>query len=114
MNAPIEQKGVTLPRVIVPAGLFELAGIGEPWPRSLARARRLLVTLWLVCAGRRALTPASVAAARVVWDVHVAGLNRPGQVTVVTVLAQLRELGFVHSFDAVEGGFAVQLVKEVA
>jgi hypothetical protein len=96
----------------VPANLFDLAGIEDPLALKLSRTRRLLVTLWLVCGGKPARGEASCVTARAVWDVHVRGLSRPGRVTVVTVLSQLRDLGFVRSFDAVEGGYAVELVKE--
>jgi hypothetical protein len=100
----------------VPASLFDLANMGDPWPTGLAKARRLLVTLWIVNGGAdgRKTTEADSVAARAVWDVNVHGLTRPGRVSVVTVLTQLRELGFVSGFDAVEGGYDVRLAKEVA
>lgn len=101
----------------VPANLFDLGGIADPWPQHLARARRLLVSLWLVLGGKPMPTEQraeTLAAARAFWDLNVVALSRAGRVTVVTVLFQLRELGVVRSFDAVEGGFAVELVKEVA
>jgi hypothetical protein len=101
----------------VPSNLFELGGIADPWPPHLARARRLLVSLWLVMAGRPLPDSegalAVSRAARKLWDLNVVALSRTGRVTVVTVLFQLRELGVISSFDAVEGGFAVELVKEV-
>lgn len=101
----------------VPANLFTIAGIEQPWPTKLARWRRLLVTAWLLCSngdGPQEATVDDMRRARDVWDTHVAGLDRAAVVTVTTVLAQLKELGFVKSFDAVEGGYAVRIVKEVA
>lgn len=100
---------------VVPADLFDAAGIGDPWPKHLARTRRLIVTMWLLhpALHDRASTDLP-SKARAVWDVHTVGLARPGRVTVATVLAQLKELGFVRDFDSVEGGFEVELVKEVA
>jgi hypothetical protein len=90
----------------VPADLFDQLNIGDPWPPKLAFARRLLVTM--------ELTNGDITAARAAWDAHVRALRRPARVTVATALVQLKELGFVRSFDAVEGGFAVELVKEAA
>ncbi len=99
----------------VPADLFQAGGVDDPWPTKLAHARRLLVTMWLLHPTLSVPAEPDVAAkARAVWDVDVLGLNRPGRVTIVTVLCQLREAGFVRSFDAVEGGYAVALVKEAA
>lgn len=101
----------------VPANLFSLGGIEQPWPTSLARWRRLLVTAWIVCSNSDGPQPGSIelmAQARAVWDAHVEGLKRPAVVTVVSVLVQLKSLGFVQHFDAVEGGFAVRVVKEAA
>jgi hypothetical protein len=99
----------------VPANLFELASIGDPFPQDLARWRRRLVTLWLV-AGGQALSVPDLAGGlvRAVWRDHERALQRAGRVTVVTALVQLQSLGFVESFEQVEGGFAVELVKEAA
>lgn len=99
----------------VPADLFDVAGIGDPWSKKLANARRLLVTMWLLHPALNQPAADDVSSrARAVWDVDVGGLKREGRVTLVTVLCQLRDAGFVRSFDAVEGGFAVELVKEAA
>lgn len=99
----------------VPTDLFKVAGIDEPWPIRLAHARRLLVTMWLIHPELGTPSAPDVCTqARAVWDVDVNGLKRVGRVTIVTVLCQLREAGFVRSFDAVEGGYAVELVKEAA
>jgi hypothetical protein len=98
----------------IPSDVFShcLLDGGSP---KLARARRLIVTAWLLHPSLdHRSSPELFIAARAVWDTHVYALNRPGRVTVVTVLAKLRELGFVDSFDAVEGGYAVKLVKEAA
>lgn len=100
--------------IYVPADIFDRGRVSDPWPKHLARWRRLLVTLWLVHGGSRdePTKPEHAAAARAVWDVHVDGLKRDARVTVVSALSQLKSLGFVRSFDAVEGGFEVELVKE--
>ncbi len=100
----------------VPANIFERCRIGDPFPKHLARWRRLLVTMWLIHGGSDDVPSfvAQATAARAVWDVDVNGLKREARVSVVSALSQLKELGFVQSFDAVEGGFAVELVKEGA
>ncbi|HTJ17796.1 MAG TPA: hypothetical protein VL494_13545 [Steroidobacteraceae bacterium] len=101
----------------VPTDLFDCVGIGEAWKRSaeVAKTRRLLVTMWLLHPELSQRSQVEIVArAKAVWDVHCDGLVRAGRVSVATVLAQLKDLGFVRSFDAVEGGFAVELVKEVA
>lgn len=99
----------------VPLDLFEAAGIGDPWPKKLASTRRMLVTMWLLHPALDVPAPSDIASrARAVWDVDTNGLKREGRVTIVTVLCQLRDAGFVKSFDAVEGGFAVELAKEAA
>ncbi len=99
----------------VPTDLFEHALLANPWTTKLAGARRLMVTAWLLHTSvNEPSRPELITRARAVWDIHVEGLKRPGRVTVLTVLAQLKELGFVKDFDAVEGGYAVELAKEVA
>jgi hypothetical protein len=99
----------------VPADLFELARVGEPWPPRLAYARRLLVTMWVLHPDLRERAAEDLPArARAVWDVHVNGLARHGRVSVTTALVQLKDLGLVRAFDSVEGGFVVELVKEAA
>jgi|SRR6185369_4296003 len=101
--------------IFVPADLFELANIGDPWPQHLARFRRLMVSLWLAHGNTPGPATRDMAEiARSAWDCSVYALNRPGRVTVVTALIQLSALGHVRSFDEVEGGFSVELVKEAA
>lgn len=101
--------------VHVPANLFDLAGIGDPFPQDLARWRRRVVTLWLIGGGERLLAPdLAGAAVRAVWRDHERALERASRVTVTTALVQLQGLGFVKSFEPVEGGFDVELVKEAA
>lgn len=99
----------------IPNDLFELALLSKPCAPKLAKARRLIVTAWLLHSDvNEPSKPELIARARAVWDIHVDGLQRPGRVTVLTVLAQLKELGFLKDFGAVEGGYDVKLTKEVA
>lgn len=110
MNARIKT-GV----VHVPADLFDLAGLDAMSTRA-AQGRRLLVTLCLVHGGLggRKVVESESEIARACWSTDPRALSRPGRTTVVTVLTQLRVLGVIVGFDAVEGGYDVELVKEAA
>lgn len=99
--------------VFVPKKLFDIAGIGDPWPPHLAKARRLLVTMWVLAPDKsKAATDEDTARARWFWDVNPQGLTRAGRVTVLTVLIQLRDIDVIAGFEEVDGGYLVALAKE--
>ena len=80
---------------------------------SAGATRRLLVTSWLMSGGGEDARDAKTARAAVeFWHRQRSALLSWRPATVVTVLTELEQLGFVESFEGTEGGFLVKL-KEV-